>query len=763
MPTAQEKKQYLQSMDPEQRKRVVGSMSPENRIKLANEIKSTGQQPKEDSGNLLEQARVGVESFLSGSTAGLSNPILSGLESAIETAVDNVAGDSPERESLIEQLKREYSEATEQRESREEAHPGTALAGEIAGTIAPTPFNVGAKIFQGARALTGASKLAKGAGLGKKIAAEAGAGAIGTVGFEGTRAASDVVAGSDPNVDASTLGTGAGVGAAIGGAFPIAGAALRQGGKLGKFALSKITNTSPKFIEDFIANGKKIRNAKTEEELIQQMEVGANAAKIIGQDAEEFLAEALVEVIKKRKKDIIRFNDAADRALDTPKKISTPLAALSKQKRHTALNQLATQGKISKRGLDKILKKAEEKFAIEGEKLNIGEAKTFSREIFEVRDTLDRLPKFIHPLEARKFVKKLRKASTFLEGEGQFGTETSNVLTKFAAEVNGRIRVKHPRFAEIMDNDLQPATEFVANNKDLIGKPEDALKFVKSFTAEAKQVSPVELKGKLYPPRQERILDSKFAQAEGTIDELALIEKKEAIAHGIEIGKLRGASAQTKLSSYMKAFNEGSLINQVTKNQFESLAKLSNKDFIKEVELSALKSGFDKIGVKDPSLFDLSVYGGGGAFIISNIFPIGYVGAAAIGAILRAVGPVAAKQVLFGLANMKGMPTVAKINQMTMPKEAKDILISQLLRTVAVSSEDKSKDLQVDSDESMEEFRKHIKKSESPIEKAKKLNKLNKDRKISVKDMLEYIESGKAPEGSRLKEMLQRQGFGRDK
>lgn len=190
---------------------------------------SNTEETSEQSG--LDKALGAAASFDKGYTFGFGKK-LGGVMNAIGAApVDALLTDK----SLVQAAKDRYGEivdnANQAQKQFAEENPMTALGLELAGGIY-NPLN-----------RVGADYIGKGATLGSKV--------LRGVGVGGAGGALNAV-GNDGDIATDT-----GIGAVVGGAFPLAGAAVKGAGKMASKVLGKTTGAGDKAIEDAFKAGQK--------------------------------------------------------------------------------------------------------------------------------------------------------------------------------------------------------------------------------------------------------------------------------------------------------------------------------------------------------------------------------------------------------------------------------------------------------------------------------------------------------------------------
>jgi hypothetical protein len=181
--------------------------------------------------SIIDKATGAAASFDKGYTFGFGKK-LGGIMNAIGAApVDALLTDK----SLVQAAKDRYSEIVDDAKAKQEQfaeeNPMTALGLELAGGIY-NPLNK-----------LGADYIGKGANLGSKV--------LRGVGVGGAGGALNAV-GNDGDIATDT-----GIGSVVGGAFPLAGAAVKGAGKVASKVLGKTTGAGDKAIEDAFKAGQK--------------------------------------------------------------------------------------------------------------------------------------------------------------------------------------------------------------------------------------------------------------------------------------------------------------------------------------------------------------------------------------------------------------------------------------------------------------------------------------------------------------------------
>jgi hypothetical protein len=318
----------------------------------------------------LEKTETALRSGFEGATAGISEPVISGVNALLDVATDKIPGlyDVSDDRPITTRLKEAYSKDAERRKGLKKELPGYDIAGQVTGAVLPSPINVGAKIFKGASALAkglpGISKglelaetlapvvgpkiaptLAQRAGIAAaKIGAGAAEGAMGGAGFEAVRQAAEGTTGflEHPENAPGEIAQAAKFGGAFGGAVP----AVIEGAKaipaIGKKILSSLGGVKVSDIDAFLANPKALKDVKTPEEIYALVEQksgeirqGLEDATLTRDQAEramDRLESQVREAAKRKRFDLgetvrearSKFNSAVTSKMDELKSVKPP-------------------------------------------------------------------------------------------------------------------------------------------------------------------------------------------------------------------------------------------------------------------------------------------------------------------------------------------------------------------------------------------------------------------------------------------------------
>lgn len=264
---------------------------------------------------------------------GLSDEILGALGAAKETAL----GDD-RLENLIETYKRERDIQREAEKEAEEAHPGTYLAGQVVGGIAPALFTGGGSAMA-SLATKGLSKAA--------MTQAAKAGAKYGAGQAFGRAEGDL----GEHIKETAIG--AGIGGATGAVSPIIGEAVSS---TGKYIKDKIAKPAMDSILAFTSGLKKadVRQILNSPQLVRKAKEIGELGEIVAQKADDLYND--IGLANKRSKDVLssekaikieQFTDNIDSMIDNAKFTANEPAIKHLNRVKSLLKKKSTNGKIS--------------------------------------------------------------------------------------------------------------------------------------------------------------------------------------------------------------------------------------------------------------------------------------------------------------------------------------------------------------------------------------------------------------------------------
>jgi hypothetical protein len=169
----------------------------------------------------------------------------------------------------------------------------------------------------------------------------------------------------------------------------------------------------------------------------------------------------------------------------------------------------------------------------------------------------------------------------------------------------------------------------------------------------------------------------------------------------------------------------------------------------------AIRNRFEGIAAKPEHIWRSFAYWGGGGYLASAALGgINPMGAALMVALTRLYSPGIAKYIMSQLASSSGMPTVASINKMALPREVKDSLIGGLVNYLNESPSD-GKPVPVSDMATGTQIHGFLKKNPDAIVRAKNLTTLHKDRVVDPEIIRQWILDGSDPSG-KMKEYFEK-------
>jgi len=606
---------------------------------------------------------VGAEAALSSATLGLTDEAriqFLANQQAREQAISEgltpsdvnrrIPQINPEFDQRVSELAPQFAESERQRLLAErQASPVATTTGEIAGALSPVGpaagvFRLGAKAAKGLLpAQVAGSRIASGA------AQAAGGGAA----FEAARAPLQQGTGLSEPVDA---GEAAALGGALGAAPGVLGATGR-GIKAGiKAGFRSTFGVTDKAIESVLKNPK--------------------LAKEVG-DTEKF-RETLKEQATNLVDDVKR--NAQESKLDTADEIQAALETIKERiitKSEEAFELIGnSNAKIDRKVLQRATKAAKAKLFIAG-KAPIGQsAKQAVRKIENFEKGIQGLPDEIDATDVKNIIRQIDKDVSFLQIPGSFDDNLGQVALKnIRREINEELKDKVPGLAE-KNKELQILSQLSKESSKRFGGQEKALSALSSLGRPNKEIKDQALQNLA---KETNVDLDRFRRAQQSAD---LFKNW----NGGNIGsKLRSLSTKGVTDEVKQAFN--------------FLSKQSDTDFQQAVEKLQVATQFENEflrGSRNVNLWAViggassagRVAGGGGVgFFLGG--PAGALAGAAFGALIDTHGPRMARSILQQVGNIKGMPTVRKINQaLDLPEKVKTDVRDSFVRSMLIGTSD---------------------------------------------------------------------------
>lgn len=616
----------------------------------------------------MDVAETAVRGALSSATLGATEPVISGgiaAKDLIKQAIEQGSLDPLSIENFV----KEYQQDVEARRIQQQAMPGVDVASQVVGAVAPALLTGGASL--GIRGALGAAKVAKGIDVGTKVAtgatkvmaplAKAAQIAEGTklagVAKTGVKAAEMAAAGvaqeaTRQGVLKSTGFMKPGEGpdldevAMLGAAIPVVGAtvgALAKGAKVaGKGAMSVALGVREADMNKYLANYEKIQAARDVTEIAEAAK--ANLATIKGAAAKTG-ADLSTDVLD-------HLDILGKRVADGSAEAYEILAKSGKE--FEAKDVLAAVDK-AKQGL-----------LVKGQLVGDANKASFAK-LDRLQDDIKSVAQVANgKIDASTIKEVIQNLDTEYKvlSRGEFADAAGVAINKARQNIDALIKeipeykAKMQDVAKLADLRSRIFNEFGGSEKKAISATQQALKGNKVRADLLREFETTQPIG--------------FAQAKAA---------KEAAD---EINALNELNIGDKLSAFVKGNNSPQL-----RQQLEKLANLTDPQLMDE--LNALRanevfnSGFLR-GSRNVNLWTAIGYAAtkaaAGAAVGMTIGP----GAMALGAVfggtVDAYGPRIAREILKGVAMIRGIPTVAKIRALSVPEDVKRIMIQDLSRAM---------------------------------------------------------------------------------
>jgi hypothetical protein len=602
------------------------------------ELKSSAQ--PEEMGTL---GKIGfaARSALEGHTAGLSEPIIARAKAmaAASPAVGNPFAFSDSEISEAAQstdYKNAIKQDVDNRRAEKAANPGLDIAAQVAGSFAPSPLNVPAKVFKaGGMAVKGlglADRLGKLKAvanptlwnridkMGTAVVKGAVEGGVGAAAFEPVRQAAlrpDGFIQEGSAIGDTVLSTAAG--AAIGGGLPVVGAALKGGaavaGAAPKKLLSGFFGVTEENINQYLANPERINAAKSLVEIkdsidgvVGKLVTDVNSAKLKKDDAAtalKALREQLIENFRAKKMEAKEAATQAETLLR--KSFETAKLEMQSQSPTTAKNDvLAGMSQLKDLVVDgsgaakEILAQSSGTIPLPKVKgfltfqINQLKAKSVSDvsdsaigELERMRERLDKFPKDLPLSIAKQIVQEFDKsAPKYATGPGGFNTEAEVVKKASRRFLDERLKKASPKYEKAMI----PVAEDTALLKDLakvFGDEPKALSALRSITSDKGEIN-LELLRKLQARTGKDIT--------GPIERYIAAQKQLASVKN-PIGKEQFVRTLPEYSPYRQSVSELAKASaQADKSNIAGLVNRSDKQRAFGQATSSLNQAEQKLG-----------------------------------------------------------------------------------------------------------------------------------------------------------------------
>lgn len=584
---------------------------------------------------LPQQIETGARGFLEGATLGLSEPVLSGINAAIGTAMDAVI-DKDAGQLSIENLKEEYSRDVARRRKLKEDFQGSDIAGQVVGAFSPGTI--------AAKAATVGGKLAK-AALPKVISKIPVAGKIAGAGAEaagmalGQEVPQSVVEGSTgfrTSEEQPSLAESAKGGAIAGATLNAAGQLAHGGGKLALGSLSALAgNVDPQTMKKYMdwkrAGGEAIDAVTAKGRVDDAVEYVRQQSQGMKGD----FADAAVDAVGRLKQRVIQGSEEAYQILErTPGVIpsDTLKVSIDQAKRQVVGPAGVAIGPTTKAAVQQL--------------------DALARDV-------SKLPKQIDLVTAKSILQRLDDNISYSNRAGEFGSVGSNAFKSIRRNLDEVVKSISPAYADKMQ-DVAQATKSLDNISRQFGSVENAQRQIPSLIAGKDLVKQEAVK------YLDRTTGSKLGSM---MDEIQKREIINSMRPGQTEGFLKRIIGQR---------------SQENKKQLAMLAQMSDQDLVKMADDFAMSTVFDRefrAGSQHVNFW--TVLGGITLGSVLDQGALGMGGGAVLGVLTTKYGPRATRALLDGVVKMQGMPTFRKIDQMSnLPEPMRRELKMGLLRSI---------------------------------------------------------------------------------
>lgn len=616
----------------------------------------------------MDVAETAVRGALSSATLGASEPVISGGV-ALKDAIKQAMAEGSLDPLSLTNLQKEYEQDVEARRIQQQAMPGVDMASQVVGAIAPTLLTGGG--FAAVKGAASLGRLAKGVDLGTKVAkgatkivqplAKAAQVAEGTklagLAKTGVRAAEAAASGvaqeaTRQGVLKSTGFMKPGEGpdlddvAMLGAAIPVVGSTvglLAKGAKVaGKGAMAVSLGVKEADMDRYLLNYEKIQNARDVSEITQAAQANLSTIKNLAAKTQADLSTDVLDHLDLLGQRVVKGSEEA-------------------------YDILAKSGKeFEAKSVLGAVEKAKQGLLVKGQLVGDANRASFAK--------LDRLQADIQQIanqaDGKIDASTVKEVIQNLDTEykvlsrGEFADAAGVAINKARQNIDGLIkeipeyRAKMQEVAKLADLRSRVFKEFGGSEKKAIAATQQALKGNKvraDLLAEFEQTQPIG-----------------FAQA------------KAAKAAADEVNNLTELNIGDKLNTFVKGNNSPQLHEQIKK-----LANLTDEGLMEELNAirsnEVFNSGFLR-GSRNVNMWTAIMYGAtkaaAGAAAGMTIGPGAAVLGAMFGGTVDAFGPRIARQILNGVAQIRGIPTVAKIRALSVPEDVKRIMIQDLSRSM---------------------------------------------------------------------------------
>lgn len=654
---------------------------------------------------VAEKIETAGRSVIEGVFAGASEPAIS----KINAVLGNLISSGYDADSLKDffsksvdaaRIQKEYESDVERRKGLEKALPGYAISGEVFGAMAP--FGAPAKI---GKAAAGAVKgLAKIPAVGSIVAGGAEA-ALGGLGAEAVKQATQVPTGIMEPGEGPALGEVATSGAKIGAglsAIPVVGKAI---GAAAPRVMSAFGGVPPQVISDYLKRAKPSESVSS-----SQMREAVSVAAENMQDAllqnRTQTADDLLAAVTALKQKVSAGSEEAFNILEifseTNKKAFVPFKEIQKTV-NQSINEL-------RRGAEALTPIREAAASYMENLLQRFETRAFKGRIDLVT--------------AKEMIQAIDEVKKVATSAGQYSSSLDVALGALRSTIDKSVKMQVPQYGEKM-LEVAENTRLLGITNDFFGEGQKALANVERLVLGTDPYLVSAAK---------RLEDATGVQISKGIESVKTLKPARSImpdntenfVKAVLGGKSLRAQKQLRI---LADFTEENLL-QIAENaqltrQFASLIQNGSRDVVFWKEL---------LGATAPYMAAGTAFGGGAG--------------AVVGFLVKTFGAPATKIVLDGMLQIKGVPTVRKIEQAlsNAPEPVKRDLMNGFIRANILRLDPSEPQTMTLPPEQASQVYSEIKDSDlDAVSKSNALRSLSKDGSISTRTMKQYMAGMKAP------------------
>lgn len=679
-------------------------------------------------------------SLLEGVSAGLSEPVISGINAVLGNTEDAGRHAQDFQDFLSksfdwDRVKSAYAADVERRKHLEAALPTTAMTSELIGAVVPSPINIGGKIMKGAdEAIKGIKWLGEGKGFLSAASKGAASGAIGAAATETVKQSAERPSGFIESGDAigdiaHSAKWGGGIGGTISGAFALPGAAKSGAKKL----LSSKTGVSEKTIDDYLARSQEINAAPSMEalhdkvyEAVKKLADDVDAKKLTVEQAKaafDDVRSAIQLNLKEQRfdaKDALRESErvldaAVARAQQTTAsdivRAAESLKGQVQQGSKAARETIPQETRVDLNTVYKNIYDSIDKLKSFGtDEANAIAAKLHN---YKVRLMIENWAK-IGGQEAKSRLQGLDQITEYSPNASSFDKASNKAFKGIRGALDDALKTEVPEYRQAMDKVAQD-TELLSQISSEFGTEPRAIQSLVGLdrTASSPKKALLEQFGQrtgkdfISGVMPEKLPEYRaVSEAKARVDEMSHpgweqerlreLVKRSKEARALEEAQASLSQAETKLAPFgsIKPNSAGmtSIQNKLksimsdrsieNRRMLEQLSELTDENLIRAIDNLRVKEAFQKgdlNGSRNVNLWG-AIFGGIAGAAGAGV--PGMAGGAAIGAgvgkFMDKYGPAVAKSILDQVIRIKGIPSIEKISQMNLPPQVKEELAKDL-------------------------------------------------------------------------------------